>query len=439
MAESPTPKPQPGSLKTSCSPVLEGALANLMVDLDDELQRYRQRRSDQSGLSTSAPQTRFGRAQRSGPQLINLPAAPAAATKVAPGTTTEVQTPACLPEGRPMPPPPPPRSALTSHDLIPYSPGAEDYLESTEALLDTDPTAYITDYGSDPEDPSPALGRTLATPLGLGALLLLLLASAGFGYLVTSPQAVDHLRQHPLIRGLGQKVQPPAVISNPEPGVSGPEGLGPDLSEQEFTQLDLNRLSNLPSSTPDAPPSIPPSNSALDQERLQPSPRPSPTLQKPVDLPSVTPAPSPQGVAPARPTGSSPSRPPSPTPAVVSSAPPTSAPATTPTPVKVAPSGQSAPPPPPLMAPTTPRPPAPLSQVPSAPAPLRPSPRYYVVVDYSGDASLAAARQVVGDAYVRNFSTGARIQMGAFSQPAAAQSLVQQLQQQGISAQVITP
>jgi hypothetical protein len=62
-----------------------------------------------------------------------------------------------------------------------------------------------------------------------------------------------------------------------------------------------------------------------------------------------------------------------------------------------------------------------------------------VVVDYTGEASLGAARQVVGDAYVRNFSTGARIQMGAFSQPAAAQSLVQQLQQQGMSAQVITP
>jgi len=46
---------------------------------------------------------------------------------------------------------------------------------------------------------------------------------------------------------------------------------------------------------------------------------------------------------------------------------------------------------------------------------------------------------VVGDAYVRNFSSGAKIQMGAFSQPAAAQNLVQQLQQQGISAQMISP
>jgi cell division septation protein DedD len=61
------------------------------------------------------------------------------------------------------------------------------------------------------------------------------------------------------------------------------------------------------------------------------------------------------------------------------------------------------------------------------------------VVDYGGDASLASARRVVGDAYVRNFSSGAKIQMGAFSQPAAAQNLVNQLQQQGISAQVVGP
>jgi hypothetical protein len=70
---------------------------------------------------------------------------------------------------------------------------------------------------------------------------------------------------------------------------------------------------------------------------------------------------------------------------------------------------------------------------------LQASARYYVVVDYSGDTSLTAARQVIGDAYVRNFSTGAKIQMGAFSQPSAAQNLVQQLQQQGISAQVVGP
>lgn len=433
MAESSTPKPQPGSRETSFSPILEGALSNLMVDLDGELQRYRQRRSDQAGLSTPGLQSRFRRASRSGPQLINLPPTPAA-SKATPARPTPAQAAESLTVGKPVPPPPPPRSALTAQDLIPYSPMAEDYLESTEALLDTDPTAYITDYGSAPEDRSPSLGRSLATPLGLGALLLLLVASAGFGYLVTSPQAIDHLRQHPLVKGLGQNLQPPPAApqaTSPEPDVSVPEGLGPDLSQQEFSPLDLNRVSNLPAptQTPEASPLPDPSPSP---NRLQPTP----SFQKPVDLPAIAPSPLSRAVArPHAPAPSPPSRP-APAPTVASPAPSAPAAAVSPTPGRTAP---SAPPPRPLTAPTTPRPPAPLAQAPVAPAPLQPSPRYYVVVDYSGDASLAGARRIVGDAYVRNFSSGAKIQMGAFSQPATAQNLVQQLQQQGISAQMVSP
>lgn len=433
MAESSSPKPQPGSRDPSFSPVLEGALANLMVDLDEELQRYRQRRSDQAGLSVPGPQSRFRRAQRSGPQLINLPQTLAAA-KAAPVRTTADQVSESLATGKPIPPPPPPRSALTSQDLIPYSPIAEDYLESTEALLDTDPTAYITDYGSEAEDRSLTLGRSLATPLGLGSLLLLLVASAGFGYLVTSPQAIDHLRQHSLVRGLGQKVQPSPVTpqaASPAPDVSIPEGLGPDLSEQEFSPLDLNRVSHLPAPTQTTP--EPSSSLPLNQLQL------SRSLQKPADLPEIAPSSPSRIVVPPRTTAPIPFSTPTHPPMVTSSAPSTLTSAVGPTQERVAPAGQSAPPPRPLTAPVTPRPPAPLAQVRVAPAPLQPSPRYYVVADYSGDASLTAARQVVGDAYVRSFSSGAKIQMGAFSQPSAAQSLVQQLQQQGISAQVVGP
>jgi cell division septation protein DedD len=45
---------------------------------------------------------------------------------------------------------------------------------------------------------------------------------------------------------------------------------------------------------------------------------------------------------------------------------------------------------------------------------------------------------VVGDAYVRDFQGGSKIQMGAFSQESSARDLVQQLQQQGIPAQVLS-
>ncbi|TVP62162.1 MAG: SPOR domain-containing protein [Leptolyngbya sp. LCM1.Bin17] len=40
---------------------------------------------------------------------------------------------------------------------------------------------------------------------------------------------------------------------------------------------------------------------------------------------------------------------------------------------------------------------------------------------------------------MRNFPQGTRIQLGAFSQESSARNLVQQLQNQGISAQVYTP
>jgi cell division septation protein DedD len=43
---------------------------------------------------------------------------------------------------------------------------------------------------------------------------------------------------------------------------------------------------------------------------------------------------------------------------------------------------------------------------------------------------------VVSDAYVRNFQGSPKIQMGAFSQESSAHDLVQQLQQQGIPAQI---
>jgi hypothetical protein len=114
----------------------------------------------------------------------------------------------------------------------------------------------------------------------------------------------------------------------------------------------------------------------------------------------------------------------------------------------------------PAPAATTPAPrPAPATTTPAAPrqptasrpaaAPAAPAPAatpapvatstYYVVTDYTGDPSLNQARQAVGDAYVRNFPVGARIQLGAFSSEADAAAHVEALQGQGINAQVYNP
>ena len=62
-----------------------------------------------------------------------------------------------------------------------------------------------------------------------------------------------------------------------------------------------------------------------------------------------------------------------------------------------------------------------------------------MVTDYTGDPSLSQARQAIGDAYVRNFDDGAKVQMGSFEDSASAEQMAQQLQQQGVPAQVYQP
>jgi cell division septation protein DedD len=64
---------------------------------------------------------------------------------------------------------------------------------------------------------------------------------------------------------------------------------------------------------------------------------------------------------------------------------------------------------------------------------------YYVVAPYSGDPSLEQARAVVPGAYVRNFQTGAAVQLGVFSSADNAQALVQELAAKGIAAEVYQP
>jgi cell division septation protein DedD len=43
----------------------------------------------------------------------------------------------------------------------------------------------------------------------------------------------------------------------------------------------------------------------------------------------------------------------------------------------------------------------------------------------------------VNDAYVRNFNSGAKVQMGVFSEAERAEELTQDLQRRGIPAQVL--
>jgi hypothetical protein len=59
-----------------------------------------------------------------------------------------------------------------------------------------------------------------------------------------------------------------------------------------------------------------------------------------------------------------------------------------------------------------------------------------VEINFEGDRTLNETRKVVPDAYLQNLPDGAKVQAGAFSSEADAAARVQELQKQGIPAEV---
>ncbi|NJL47321.1 MAG: hypothetical protein HC929_07310 [Leptolyngbyaceae cyanobacterium SM2_5_2] len=268
MAHPPAPLPlfPNPNLEANPSPLLQRALASLMVDLEDELWRYRQSRPGSGGVPSGRGPLKFRtKPARPAPSLISFKSPPTQAAAAGPVRPGVVTPPAPLPNPwlntsaypQPNDVSSSPAAALPQagpplgNTLMPYQPVPQDYLESSEVLLgsasasDEDPSYY-----NEP-DYQPALARQLTTPLGIGALLLLLVGSASFGYLVMSPDAAQHLRNHALLKALQSDSTADETLTQgdvPESGVaSGLSGIGPDLSEQEFSRLDLDRISSLPS------------------------------------------------------------------------------------------------------------------------------------------------------------------------------------------------
>lgn len=466
------------------SPSLHRALGGIMVNLDDELSRYRHSCTGQG--PRPQPQRKLTLRPKGRPSL-SLPPRPAKAAAPAMASRT------AIPQGEATAYPGlPPFPVATGQALAPYMAMPDAYLESTAALLGSSdpvavstahpetassatyyPTPYHPDFPQTPDDDyHPSLTQRLSTPLGVGVLLLLLVSSAGFGYVVTSPTALEHLRNQPWMSPFQTASAPDSEagdVTTPAPGdlPTGLQGIGPDLSGQTPDALSLDQVSRLP---------VDPSRSgAMDpSEVMVPLEGSSNALNRDGGRPFVpTPAATPgsedalrdrsQSSESTRPTRSLRTEPGGP-PTSSGSTPVTVAPGSvTPGPARPVPPASVPPAPPsrPAPAATTPpsvpaaRPPQPLSIVTTAPAPAPPSPAapppplspsasapasngtiYYVVTDYTGQQSLDSARSVVGDAYVRNFQGNSKIQMGVFSQESSARALMQQLQQRGIPAQV---
>lgn len=286
----------------------------------------------------------------------------------------------------------------------------EDYLESSEELLRS-----IAE-----ETPNVQVGQetslldSLLSPLGIGSMLLLLLSSATLGYVIMHPSSMDFLATQ-------EPSKPEAAPSaSASPTTSSPfVPDSPNLAAEEFVDLNVNSLSTLPRPSRATPSATPLPSSAASGTSAPPG---IPAFPQAVPLPE---SPS---------SGSNPN-PPAPAPIPQYESAPQSSPESSyvpPEPVSVAPAPVYEPP-------AVNEPYNAIDPSPDVAASAPTETYYYVVTPYSGDPSLENAREAVPEAYVRNFDAGASVQLGAFSDPAKAEELIQQLESQGIPAEIYRP
>lgn len=461
----------PASPTHSLKPALKAALGSLDVQLEEELTRYRRlRRREQP------PSMNRGIGQNQSSDSLDLIYVTAIGGRTQPGTSSAEE----------MPPPPvsiePEAPTWQKNELslpqisIPPSSAelalpAKSPETSTAAGSETSPSTEITaagenlappnqseapnDYLESSEELLKSLGEPAATkeketersaadsllsPLGIGSMLLFLMASAIFGYVATNPSGLKHLSPSRLFNQ--QTPNTAQNSSNPTVTTGGaaeaPLPTSPNLASEEFVELNLGTLSTLnpsptPLITPAAKPTVQPptaSSTPIPQVTVKSGPVPTPSpAAKSRGLGSLTaallpPANKPQG-SNKPPAKGQPLTPPA--------AP--KAPAPT---VSVAPSASTT-----VTITTTPAPAATPTAAPTPAATANPQSAtddyFYVVLDYDGEASLEKAREVVADAYARDFPSGSQIQLGAFNDAATAQILVQELQRQGLAAKVYRP
>ncbi|MEG3896036.1 MULTISPECIES: SPOR domain-containing protein [unclassified Microcoleus] len=399
--------PNHQSSSTPIKPALQAALGCLDVSLEAELTTYRRhRRRAEQWVS---PSVRTGKQTATTEQQLaqNLP----------PEAAQETQQPLLMPLSLGGSPGDAPLATTRGGTKLSSSASAPNkYLESSEKLIES----------LDEQTAEPAVERSLAasllTPLGLSSMLLFLLSCTALGYAVMHPSSLAKMA------GLNRLLDRTAPSPSDSQVTTATSDTGtkelpkaPNLASKEFVELDLSTLSNVkPTASPIASPSpkasIPPNPAAppgpgaavpIPTEDGNPArgreqglnnlstallPSPSPSASQPVPtLPTLPPTPS-----PAQPTAASPA----------TASPATAASATA----------------------------APLGR------PTRAADGfYYVVTDYTDEKSLQQARTAVPDAYVRNFSKGVKIQMGALNDAASAERLVKELQAKGVKPQYYQP
>ncbi|MEG4849596.1 SPOR domain-containing protein [Microcoleus sp. B5-D4] len=399
--------PNHQSSSTPINPALQAVLGSLDVNLEAELTTYRRhRRRAEQWVS---PSVRSGKQTATTEQQL--------AQNLAPETAEETQQPLSLPlslAGTQGDAPLATTRGGTKLSSSAFAPN--NYLESSEKLIES----------LDESKAEPTVERSLAasllTPLGLSSMLLFLLSCTALGYAVMYPSNLVK------IAGLNRLLDRNAPSSSDSPASTATSDTStkelpkaPNLVSKEFVELDLSTLSNVK-------PTVSPIPSPSPKASIPPTPPAPPGPGAAVPIPTedgnpargreqglnnlstaLLPTPSPSA---AQPVPTLPTLPPTPSPAQPAATSPAAA--------------------------------SPAAASPAAASPLgRPARAadgfYYVVTDYTDEKSLQQARTAVPDAYVRNFSKGVKIQMGALNDPASAERLAKELQEKGVKPQYYQP
>ena len=403
--------PNHQSSSTPIKPALQAVLGCMDVNLEAELTTYRRhrRRAEQwvspsvrSGKQAAATEQQQAQNQQATAaeetqQPLSLPLSIAGTQGDSPLVTTRGGT-----------------------KLSSSGPAPNNYLESSEKLIES-----LDEPKAEPAEER-SLAASLLTPLGLSSMLLFLMSCTALGYAVMHPSSLAKIAGLNRLLDRGTTPAPndsPTATAIDTSTKELPKA--PNLASKEFVELDLSTLSNVkPTASPIASPSpkasIPPN----------PAAPPAPIGAVPIPTEDGNPARGrEQGL-----NNLSTALLPSPSPSAAQSVP------TLPT-LPPTPSAQPAP-----KGPATASPAAstPAAASPAASAPLgRPTRAadgfYYVVTDYTNEKSLQQARTAVPDAYVRNFSKGVKIQMGALNDAASAERLAKELQAKGVKPQYYQP
>lgn len=357
-------------------PELRAVLEGLDVKLETELSRYRRYRRRTQPQDQSQSST--SEAQKPAAVL----AVDDSDNQLKPGAkSSTVLGSVKVDEAAPLATRSPENADSTTNTTAPG-----DYLESSEQLIksidDNRPRRRRRKR-------QPSLVASLFTPIGISSLLLFLISFAALGYVVTSSGGRENWG---LSRWLGTNTaenSPEEIQEVTEPA----QPKSPNLATEEFVDLDIDTLSNInPNPTPIATPTTQPTTPANSNNLTPPTAVPTGP-----DLGNMT-----NELIPA--------------------------------PTLVTPQPQ----PQPVQTPT-PQPPGGAATRSQAQPVEAEDGYYYVVIDYQNDGSLEQAQAAVPDAYVREFKTGTKVQMGALEDAATARQLAEQLRVQGLTVEFDVP